>query len=97
VLELQPATGIDVLIVDDDNPTLQALRTELRPDQPEIDGILGTQAVLATELDVDYPHDRWLARCLIPGAPGCTARPALPERTDRDHVQGCLAVTPPAL
>jgi len=92
VLESTPPTGIEILIVSDDNPTLQALRTELRPDQPEIDGILGTQAMLSTELDVDYPHDRVLGRCLNPGAPECTARPALPERGDRTHVQACLGL-----
>lgn len=94
VLEATPPAGIEVLIVGDDNATLQALRTELRPDQPEIDGILGTQAMLAAELDVDYPHDRVLGRCANPGAPECSARPALPERGDRDQVQGCLGIRP---
>jgi len=90
VLELAPAAGVEVLIVGDDNPTLQSLRTELRPGQPELDGILGTQVLPPAELDVDYPHNRLLGRCFAPGTPECTARPALPERTDRDHVQGCL-------
>src|SRR5204862_7118211 len=40
--ELAPQGGVDVLVVDATEPTLQALRTELRPDQPEVDGILGT-------------------------------------------------------
>ncbi|MCW5801873.1 MAG: hypothetical protein KIT31_05755 [Deltaproteobacteria bacterium] len=94
VLELQPPAGIDVLVIDDANPTLQALRTELRPDQPEVDGILGTQAIRDAELDIDYPHDRVLGRCAAPptGATTdpCSARPALAERADRPQIQGCV-------
>jgi hypothetical protein len=85
---------IDAIVVDDANPTLQALRTELRPDQPEVDGILGTQALLDAELDIDYPHDRVLARCAAPPTGNvddpCSARPALSERSDRPQIQGCV-------
>ena len=38
-----------VLVVSDDEPTLQSLRTELRPDQPEVDGI-------TSELKADCPN-----------------------------------------
>ncbi|MBP9085580.1 MAG: hypothetical protein KBG15_05645, partial [Kofleriaceae bacterium] len=44
LLELNPAGGLRVLIIPDVNPTLQGLRAELRPDQAEVDGILGTEA-----------------------------------------------------
>ncbi|MGH9884785.1 MAG: hypothetical protein ACREBE_04615 [bacterium] len=87
VLELTPEQGIDFLVVSDDNKTLQALRTELRPDQPEVDGLLGTNALRAAELDIDYPHDRLLARC---AQERCSARPQLAQREDRPQVQGCL-------
>ncbi|HEU0034079.1 MAG TPA: hypothetical protein VFQ53_25805 [Kofleriaceae bacterium] len=87
LVELTPSAGIDVLVVSDEDPTLQALRTELRPDQPEVDGILGTGALGGVELDIDYPHDRVLARC---AGPGCATRPALPEKTDRARVAECL-------
>lgn len=92
VVELAPPTGLEVLIVPDADPTLQALRTELRPAQAEVDGILGTNALRTAELDIDYPHGRLLARCT---ADGCVARPALPERTDRPQIQGCLEYAPP--
>jgi hypothetical protein len=85
VVEL--ATAIDVLVVEDDNATLQALRTELRPDQPEVDGILGTNAIRTLEVDLDYPHDRVLARC---STDGCTTRPALAAKSDLTQVRGCL-------
>jgi hypothetical protein len=96
ILEFEPVGGIDVLVIDDSDPTLQALRTELRPDQPEVDGILGTHAIRDAEIDIDYPHDRVLARCAHASA-ACSTRPALPERDDRDQVNGCLpAVIEPA-
>jgi hypothetical protein len=65
---------IDVVVVPDDDPTLQALRAELRPDQAEVDGLLGNAALASLQLDVDYPNNRLLARCR--GA-ACTARPTL--------------------
>lgn len=87
IVELKPPTGLEVLVVDDANPTLQALRTELRPDQAEVDGILGTNALRTAELDVDYPHNRLLARC---SGEGCIVRPQLEGRGDRTQIQGCL-------
>jgi hypothetical protein len=91
VIELKPPAGLDVLVISDDDPTLQALRTELRPDQPEVDGLLGSDAMRDVELDVDYPHDRVLGRC---SDSRCSTRPALPDVADRDQVLGCLAMPP---
>jgi hypothetical protein len=88
LVELEPATGIPVLVVADTDPTLQALRTELRPDRPEVDGILGTSALEAMELDIDYTHDRLLGRCV--DRTTCGARAALPDRAARSYVNGCL-------
>lgn len=86
-VELTPAGGIAVLVVPDAEPTLQALRTELRPDQPEVDGILGVEALEAAEVDIDYPHNRVLARCRNPS---CVARPALSAVEDRTFVRNCI-------
>jgi hypothetical protein len=87
VVEL--STALDVIVVDDADPTLQALRAELRPDQAEVDGILGTAAIAALELDVDYPHGRLLARCAA-GAGGCVLRPALATCVYLPRVRACL-------
>lgn len=92
VVELAPASRIPVLVVPDDNETLQALRTELRPDRPEVDGILGTAALEALELDIDYGHDRLLARCV--DRTTCGARPALADKAARSYVNGCLGDMP---
>ncbi len=91
VVEIAPAAGLDILVISDNNPTLQALRTELRPDQQEVDGILGTSALLAAEVDIDYPHDRVLARCTTTE---CVTRPALPDRAERRNVQACIDAGP---
>lgn len=87
VLELTPPPGIDVLVVPDTDPTLQSLRTELRPDQPEIDGLLGTKVLRGAEIDVDYPHDRLIARC---AGPNCLVRPQLTEARDRCQINHCI-------
>lgn len=93
VVELQPAApGLRVLIVADTEPTIQALRTELRPDRPEVDGILGSEALQALELDIDYVHDRLLARCIDRAT--CGARPALADKPARSYVNGCLGDQP---
>jgi hypothetical protein len=87
ILELAPQSGIGVLVVSDDDPTLQALRTELRPDQAEVDGLLGTDVLRSAEIDVDYPHDRVLARC--PGG-NCSARPQLAQEGDVCQINRCI-------
>jgi hypothetical protein len=63
---------IDFIIVADTEPLLQSLRAELRPNLPEVDGILGTGALKQLRLDFDYPNSRMLARCV---GPNCQVRP----------------------
>ncbi|MEZ4367254.1 MAG: hypothetical protein R2939_13360 [Kofleriaceae bacterium] len=88
VVELTPATGVEVVVVPDDDPTLQALRSELRPAEAEIDGLLGTDVLRATELDVDYPHNRLAWRCTDDAA--CATRPILLGADTRADVATCL-------
>jgi len=88
VIELAPVAGIPVLIVADTNETLQSLRAELRPDRPELDGILGSEAIEALELDIDFAHDRLLGRCTDRNV--CGARVALPNPEARSYLNGCL-------
>jgi len=94
IVELAPLARIPVLVVDDADPVLQALRAELRPDRPEVDGILGTDALRALELDIDYAHDRMMARCTDRTV--CAARGILDgaDRGTRFFVNGCLGDQP---
>ena len=94
ILHLEPTTGIEFLVVPDANDTLQALRTELRPNQAEVDGILGTSAMKTAEIDVDYPHNRLLARCTSLDD-GCVTRPQITDSIDREQGRGCLKNAPP--
>ncbi len=89
IVELTSPATIEMLVVPDTDITLSALRTELRPDQPEIDAIIGTQAIKTIELDIDYPHNRVLARCAGLGL-GCVAKPALPDEDERGNVRSCI-------
>ncbi len=96
IVELAPTTHIPILVVSDADPTLQALRTELRPDRPEVNGILGLDALAAVELDIDYPHGRLLARCV--DRQTCGARVTLADHDspheERQNVSGCLGDEP---
>jgi hypothetical protein len=93
IVELAPPGGLDVLVVSDADDTLQALRTELRPDQAEVDGILGADALRTLELDVDYQHDRALVRCT--DLASCGVRPQLLQAADRGFIVGdCIAADP---
>lgn len=90
VIELAPPARIPVLVVPNDNPTLQALRTELRPDRPEVDGLLGTSALAGLELDIDIPHDRLLGRCVDTANCGARVQLAEDEPKARDYLRTCL-------
>jgi hypothetical protein len=103
IVELAPAGGLPMLVIDDADPTLQALRAELHPNEPEIDGILGTSALQSTLLDVDYPHTRLVGRCSDPTT--CAARPELAGTTSggkpdesgacqRMQIDNCLGLPP---
>jgi hypothetical protein len=89
IVELAPPQQLSFLIVSDDDPTIQALRAELRSDRPEVDGILGADALASVELDVDRPHDRLLGRCL---ASDCSARPELSDTCELSLIQPCLGL-----
>lgn len=96
IIELAPPAGFDVLIVDDNEATIQSLRTELRPDQPELDGILGTNALRLLEVDLDQPNGRLLGRCQDPDDhTTCAIRPEiLNEQDNRTQVKLCVGEAP---
>jgi hypothetical protein len=63
VVELDPDIPIEVAVLPDSHPMLQALREELRPEQAEVDGLLGLDAFWDVQVDIDYPGQRILYRC----------------------------------
>lgn len=77
-----------VLVVDDLQALVQALRDELRPDYPEVDGILSLGALAPLSFDIDYPNGRVLGRCAQTDE--CQTRPAVRSRNDLNDVVACL-------
>lgn len=87
---LAPDDGIQVAVLPDGHPLLQALREELRPEQAELDGLLGLDALRGTRFAVDYPNQRLLVRC--GDATGCALITAI-DRPDRGPgVEQCPAL-----
>jgi hypothetical protein len=91
VCDAAPAVVLDraleVGVIDDGHPLMQSLRDELRPTLPELDGILAADALGGLRVDLDYPNDRLLIRCLDHA--GCTILPAVlgeqpPSRAECD-------------
>jgi hypothetical protein len=81
--------SIDVAILEDGHPVLQALRDELRPETPELDGILGTAALASLRLEFDYLNDRMLMRCEV--GDGCRTLPAVRSLAALDALDACRA------
>lgn len=90
-------TAVDVLLISDAEPLLLGLRTELRPDEAEADGILGTELLARMSFDIDYPNNRLLARCAGPAdGSTCLTRPEYPNPDRLDRIVRCLANQVPA-
>lgn len=97
-VDVRPEAKIQMIVLPDDDATFQALRTEFRPSIQEIDGILGTGTLRDLEVDIDYPHNRFLVRCARINDPTCVTRPALEGERDRTQIRGCPNVyTEPAV
>lgn len=82
---------IEVAIVEDTHPLLQAVRNELRPESAEIGGLLGMHALAPLVTDIDYPGTRVLFRC-APGQASCKARPQVkpPGIPRAEELKACL-------
>ncbi len=80
---------IRVAIVADTLPLLQALRDELRPSSPELDGVIGMEALQALRVEFDFPNNRILMRCL--DTEFCTTRPQVRSQNDLGELDLCRA------
>ena len=78
---------IDVVIVDSRLALLQALRDELRPGVPELDGVLGVQALKTLQVEFDFPNKRLLMRCKELGT--CTTRPQVTNQNTLSTLDEC--------
>jgi hypothetical protein len=82
-------TPLRVAIIGDEEPLLQGLRNELRPNFPEVDGLLGVEAMAPLRLELDYPNNRLNLRCLA--TQQCLARPQVVSQSDLPQLAPCLA------
>lgn len=84
--------AVPVAVLADTHPLLQALRDEIRPELPELDGILAPSALATLEIDVDYPNNRMIVRDPFPteppdaGLPVHATRPAVINADTRNTV-----------
>jgi hypothetical protein len=79
--------SIEILIVESGLPLLQALRDELRPEVPELDGVLGVQALKNLQVEFDFPNGRLHMRCK--GVNECTTRPQVRSQNTLSALDEC--------
>ena len=62
---LELSGALEVAVVEDTAPFLQAIRLEVRPRGPEVDGLLGAAALAGTRVELDYlsPETRAIFSC----------------------------------
>jgi hypothetical protein len=87
---------IEVAVIDDETPFLQGIRAEVRPQGPEVDGLVGARALARTHLEIDYfnPDPRAIFSC-EPYVITATNVPAMPAPIADVGVSsglGCRAV-----
>jgi hypothetical protein len=87
---------IQVGVIEETHPMIQAVRTELRPKVADIDGFLGMDILGELIVDLDYPHDRLIARCVAPEEGHCLVRPRIGNLEERQLLCSCLDPSAPA-
>ncbi|HVU51962.1 MAG TPA: hypothetical protein VHL80_14795 [Polyangia bacterium] len=87
--------AIPVAVVDDAEDYLQALRFDIRPEGPDIDGVVGAAALGASRLELDYLNDppRAIFSC-EQNTPreACWAAARCPRLPDHDHLHLCFGL-----
>jgi hypothetical protein len=78
---------LQVAIIPDDDPLLQALRSELRPGFADIGGILGASALFGHRVELDYPNNRILFSCV---GPDCATYPAIRSDETMPEIAHCF-------
>jgi hypothetical protein len=92
---LELGGSIPVAIVEDTEPFLQALRFDIRPEGPEVDGLLGAGALAGTRVELDYLNDgpRAIFSCEADAAPeACHAASHCPRLPDQSQSHFCFGL-----
>jgi hypothetical protein len=90
--------AIPVAVIDDAEPFLQALRFDIRPEGPDIDGLVGATALGAARLELDYLSDQ--PRAIFSCEPtatrdACYTAARCPRLPDSDHLHLCFGLGAP--
>jgi hypothetical protein len=106
-LELEGA--IEIAVIEDTTPWLQAIRAEIQPQGPLVDGIVGAKVLGRTRLELDYVSAdlRAIFSCepatnpanptALPGAPECRAVGRCPRLPDHTQKHVCFGLPPHTL
>lgn len=88
--------AVAVAIIPDETPYLQALRAEVRPEGPEVDGLLGADVLAQTTLEVDYrSHPGRAVLACAPGADStCLASPRCQRLENQSDTHACFGLPP---
>jgi hypothetical protein len=77
---LELGGDLPVVIVPDDDPMLQGLRADIRPEGPEIDGLIGAGALGPTRVELDYRSSSMRAIFSCDGTPTSNSCAGTPDR-----------------
>lgn len=91
---LELGGAIPVAVISDDEPWLQGLRFDIRPEGPEIDGVLGAGALGPAHVQIDYrsnPH-RLIAACDGAARSTCLAAGRCPRLPDKSQTHVCFGL-----
>lgn len=83
---------IPVAVVSDTELFLQALRFDVRPEGPEVDGLVGAGALSGARLELDYRSDqpRAIFSCETKDDPACHAAGRCPRLPDHEQKHTCF-------
>jgi hypothetical protein len=86
---------IPVAVIADDEPYLQGLRFDVRPEGPELDGIVGAGALGRSRVEIDYVSApaRAVFSCEPEALPGeCRAAARCPRLPDHGYQHLCFGL-----
>jgi hypothetical protein len=92
---LEVSGQIPVAIISDDEPFLQGLRFDVLPEGPEIDGLLGANALGRARMELDYVSSstRAVFSCETDASrAGCWAAARCPQLPDHSAVHYCFGL-----
>jgi hypothetical protein len=87
--------AIPVAVIDDAEPFLQSLRFDIRPEGPDIDGVVGAAALGAARLEIDYLADtpRAIFSCEVGASPDtCYTASRCPRLPDQSSLHLCFGL-----